>query len=29
VAFGFRNLHNQRRRVRLACTHQTINVPAA
>ncbi|MEV6865954.1 ISL3 family transposase [Streptosporangium subroseum] len=29
VAFGFRNLTNQRRRVRLACTHQTINVPAA
>ncbi|MFC4015703.1 transposase, partial [Nonomuraea purpurea] len=28
VAFGFRNLTNQRRRVRLACTHQTIN-PAA
>lgn len=28
VAFGFRNLDNQRRRVRLACTHQTIN-PAA
>ncbi|GHE49868.1 ISL3 family transposase [Streptosporangium violaceochromogenes] len=28
VAFGFRNLINQRRRVRLACTHQTIN-PAA
>ncbi|MFI6800322.1 AAA family ATPase [Streptosporangium canum] len=29
VAFGFRNLDDQRRRVRLACTHQTINVPAA
>ncbi|MER5628333.1 transposase [Streptosporangium sp. NPDC002544] len=29
VAFGFRNLTNQRRRVRLHCTHQTINVPAA
>ncbi|MGW4424855.1 ISL3 family transposase [Streptosporangium sp. NPDC004631] len=29
VAFGFRNLTNQRRRVRLACTHQTINMPAA
>ncbi|MEV4532129.1 transposase [Streptosporangium sp. NPDC049304] len=29
VAFGFRNLYNQRRRVRLACTHQTINTPAA
>ncbi|MFD0883022.1 hypothetical protein ACFQ08_00360 [Streptosporangium algeriense] len=28
VAFGFRSLDNQRRRVRLACTHQTIN-PAA
>jgi transposase len=28
VAFGFRNLTNQRRRVRLHCTHQTIN-PAA
>ncbi|SFL20656.1 Transposase, partial [Streptosporangium canum] len=28
VAFGFRNLSNQRRRVRWACTHQTIN-PAA
>ncbi|GHE29508.1 hypothetical protein GCM10017673_35180 [Streptosporangium violaceochromogenes] len=28
VAFGFRNLTDQRRRVRLACTHQTIN-PAA
>ncbi|WP_344945808.1 ISL3 family transposase [Sphaerisporangium flaviroseum] len=28
VAFGFRNLNNQRRRVRLACTHHSIN-PAA
>jgi transposase len=28
MAFGFRNLINQRRRVRLACTHQAIN-PAA
>ncbi|MEU9891886.1 ISL3 family transposase [Sphaerisporangium sp. NPDC051011] len=28
VAFGFRNLNNQRRRVRLACTHHMIN-PAA
>jgi transposase len=28
VAFGFRNLDNQRRRVRLACTHHMIN-PAA
>nr|WP_236050424.1 transposase [Nonomuraea cypriaca] len=28
VAFGFRNLTNQRRRVRLACTHQTINFVA-
>ncbi|MFD8528431.1 transposase [Streptosporangium canum] len=29
VAFDFHNLHNQRRRVRVACTHHTINVPAA
>ncbi|MFI7057655.1 transposase [Streptosporangium canum] len=28
VAFGFRNLDNKRRRVRLACTHQTINAAA-
>ncbi|MCC5574593.1 transposase [Microtetraspora sp. AC03309] len=28
VAFGFRNLDNQRRRVRLACTHNVIK-PAA
>lgn len=28
MAFGFRNLDNQRRRVRLACTHHTINTTA-